>query len=95
MKYKIQNFFFVPVLPTVYCGLVDAKIRAPDKDLPVTTSDPSLFWEFSFFEEVGVGFFEADGVGSLNNIVLDVDAQGPTSNVVYLICSIRIDVEKI
>ena len=90
-----------------YCGLVDTKIRASDKDLPVTTSDPSListlFWEFSFFEvvgvgffeEVGVGFFEADGVGSLNNIVLDVDAQGPTSNVVYLICSISIDVEKI
>ena len=95
-----------------YCGLVDAKIRAPDKDLPVTTSDPSLIstllWESSFFEVVGVGFFEivgvgffeevvgvgffeADGVGSLNNIVLDVDAQGPTSNWVYLICSIHIN----
>ena len=29
---------------TLHCGLVDAKIRASDKDLPVTVNDLLLIW---------------------------------------------------
>ena len=36
---------------SLYCGLVDAKIRASDKDLPVSCSpDPTKNFEFCFHE---------------------------------------------
>ena len=31
-----------------YCGLVYAKIRASDKDLPVSTGQKDSFWNFLF-----------------------------------------------